>query len=363
MADFRESLGKVNKSLDRVKLRQKGDRLYLRATLPPKPGDGFEPKQYELSTGYGAHSDGLRFAKAKALEIEGQLLREGFDWLPWLKGSSKPPETVNEWVARFEQNYWESREKSLAKLSTWKASYKYAFDRLDSQKPLTEELLKAEILSSSAGTRTREKLCFAYGSLAKFAGLEVKFSELAAGCKAKIQRDLPSDIEIEAMRDSIANPAWQWVFGMLAAYGLRPHEVFKLDCSELNSEPGWLRVLPDTKTAERLILPLRPQWLKGWQLWDVKLPKIKTDGKNNQSIGGKITPNLRVQGIDLTAYHLRDAYAIRASVLGIDPAIVARWMGHGLQVHFDKYHNHISKRDFEIAWKRATANDFPVQEI
>ncbi len=42
MADFRESLGKVNKSLDRVKLRQKGDRLYLRATLPPKPGDGHE---------------------------------------------------------------------------------------------------------------------------------------------------------------------------------------------------------------------------------------------------------------------------------------------------------------------------------
>ena len=68
---------------------------------------------------------------------------------------------------------------------------------------------------------------------------------------------------------------------MLAAYGLRPHEIFKLDCSELNSEPGWLRVLPDTKTAERLVLPLQGRWREQWQLWDVKLPNIQTAGKNS----------------------------------------------------------------------------------
>jgi hypothetical protein len=42
-------------------------------------------------------------------------------------------------------------------------------------------------------------------------------------------------------------------------------------------------------------------------------------------------------------------------VLGIDPAIVSRWMGHSLKIHFDKYHQHISKRDFEEAWKQATS--------
>lgn len=356
MRDFGEALGKTNTALDRVQIRQKGDRLYLRATLPPKPGDGNKPKRCELSTGYGAHPEGLKFAKAKALEIEGQLIREKFDWTPWLKGKHKPAETVGEWVSKFENNYWESRERSLAKISTWKASYQEAFDRLDPEKPLTETLLRAEILKSKAGTRTREKLCFAYGAIAKFAGLDVKFSELATGCGSKIQRDLPSDSEIEAMRDSIANPAWQWVFGMLATYGLRPHEVYKLDCSELESEPGWLRVLPDTKTSDRLILPLQPQWRSDWKLWEVKLPNTQTKGKTNQSIGAKVTPSLRAQGINLTAYHLRDAYAVRGSVLGIDPAIVARWMGHSLQIHFTKYHKHISKRDFEQAWKQATSS-------
>ncbi len=61
MADFGEELGKINKSLDRVQIMQKGDRQYLRAVLPPKSGDGDKPKRYELSTGYGANSQGLRF--------------------------------------------------------------------------------------------------------------------------------------------------------------------------------------------------------------------------------------------------------------------------------------------------------------
>ncbi len=136
MADFREDLGKTNAALDKVQIRVKSDRLYLRATLPPKPGDGGKAKQYDLSTGYGAHAEGLRFAKAKALEIEGQLLREAFDWTPWLKGKQKPPETVGEWVRKFEEHYWHSRERSPSKLSTWEASYQYAFNRLNPNEPL-----------------------------------------------------------------------------------------------------------------------------------------------------------------------------------------------------------------------------------
>ncbi len=66
MRDFGEALGKANAALDRVQIRQKGDRLYLRATLPPKLGEGDKPKRCELSTGYGAHAEGLRFAKAKS---------------------------------------------------------------------------------------------------------------------------------------------------------------------------------------------------------------------------------------------------------------------------------------------------------
>jgi integrase len=353
MGDFGEELGKINAVLDRVQIRQKGDRVYLRATLPPKPGDGDKPKRYELSTGYRTNADGLRFAKAKALEIEGQLLREAFDWSPWLKVKEKPPETVGDWIARFEQNYWESRERSRSKLSTWQSSYQYPFSRLDSDQPLTIELLRTKIIETTPGTRSRQLFCFAYQSLAKFAGLNANFQELAKGHETKIKRELPSDSDIEDMWESIKNPAWQWVFGMISAYGLRPHEIFHLDCSEINSEPGWLKVLQETKTSERIILPLKAEWRCRWQLWDIKMPNITIALKNNQELGQKITPGLHSQGIKITSYHLRDAYAVRASVLGIDPAIVARWMGHSLQVHFQQYHSHISKRAFEEAYDRA----------
>jgi integrase len=353
MGDFGEVLGKVNTTLDRVQIRQKGDRLYFRATLPPKPGDGDKPKRYELSTGYGANADGLRFAKAKALEIEGQLLREAFDWTPWLKGKQKPPETVREWLKRFEENYWESRERTSAKLCTWETSYQYPFSKLNPDEPLTENLLKLQILQTTPGTRSRQLFCFAYQSLALFAGLSTNFTLLAKGHETQIKRALPTDEEIEAMRESIKNPAWQWVFGMLAAYGLRPHEIFHLDCQELYNEPGWLKVLSNTKTSERIVLPLKAEWRYQWQLWDIKMPNIRTIGKNNQELGQKITPGLHSQGIKITSYHLRDAYAVRASVIGIDPSIAARWMGHSLQVHFSHYHSHISKKSFEDAYNRA----------
>jgi integrase len=353
MADFREALGKTNAGLDRVQIRQKGDRLYLRATLPPKPDDGDKPKQYELSTGYGAHSEGLRFAKAKALEVEGQLLRDGFDWTPWLKGKQKPSETVGEWLKRFEENYWESREQSLAKLSTWKTSYLYPFSVLNPDDSLTPELLKAEILKLSPGTRSRQIFCSAYQSLAKFAGLSTNFRELAKGYKTKIKRDIPTDEEIELLWESIKNPAWKWIFGMLAAYGLRPHEIFHLDTSELSTHPGWLKVLPETKTSERIILPLKADWRCRWQLWNIQMPNITTIGKNNTDLGRKITKGLHSQGIKITPYHLRDAYSIRASVMGIDPAITARWLGHSLRIHFESYHSHIDKHSFELAYDRA----------
>jgi hypothetical protein len=35
-------------------------------------------------------------------------------------------------------------------------------------------------------------------------------------------------LEIAYHRDKLTNPAWQWVYGMMATYGLRNHEVFFL---------------------------------------------------------------------------------------------------------------------------------------
>ena len=57
-----------------VSILQRGARLSLRGTFPPKPGsDRTQPHQQTISLGIMANSEGLRQAEAIALEIAGQL--------------------------------------------------------------------------------------------------------------------------------------------------------------------------------------------------------------------------------------------------------------------------------------------------
>ncbi len=59
---------------------QRGKRLTLRGTLPPKPGDGFKPKQYNISPGLPATPEELKLAIVKAIEIDTDLIYGRFGW-------------------------------------------------------------------------------------------------------------------------------------------------------------------------------------------------------------------------------------------------------------------------------------------
>ena len=59
-----------------------------------------------------------------------------------------------------------------------------------------------------------------------------------------------------------------------------------------------------------------------------------------------------------TPYALRDAYAIRRAVLGISPSIVAQWMGHSLNLHFDSYQSYISEREWSQVWESLDIPNF-----
>jgi hypothetical protein len=47
------------------------------------------------------------------------------------------------------------------------------------------------------------------------------------------------------MRSGIKDDGWRWVFGMLAAYGLRGHEVYKADLADFPT----VRIPQDTKNG------------------------------------------------------------------------------------------------------------------
>lgn len=221
-------------------------------------------------------------------------------------------------------------------------------------------MLTAHILELiPANSWNRKNDCMVFRQLAKFAGVEADFTEIKGAYKPKAVtvNDLPTDEEIEAIWQSITSPGWRWVYGMLATYGLRPHEAFKVaDPEDIASSTGKITILDDSKTGRRDVWPLPDEWRSRFNLAEMALPNIVIEGRNNKDLGERVSSNLRSdkrRRIPHKPYALRHAYAIRSAVVGIPDSIAARWMGHSVAVHAETYHAAISQLQHEAIWRRA----------
>ncbi len=77
---MKDKINKANSKLEKVRIIQRGNTLSLRATLPPKPGDGYKNKQYTLSPGFNATDEGLQLTLIEAQQIEADLIYGRFSW-------------------------------------------------------------------------------------------------------------------------------------------------------------------------------------------------------------------------------------------------------------------------------------------
>ena len=77
-------LARLNRKLDRVQIfrRPRTNKLCLRATLPPKPGET-RPKQRSLSTGKPANKPGADEANKMAKRLDAELIEGTFKWESW----------------------------------------------------------------------------------------------------------------------------------------------------------------------------------------------------------------------------------------------------------------------------------------
>ncbi len=141
---------------------------------------------------------------------------------------------------------------------------------------------------------------------------------------------------------------WQWVYGMLAAYGLRPRELFVNPdinwwLSSDNTDNTW-KVAPETKTGYREVVPLHPNWI---ELFDLKNPDLlkllinQTEGKTSFKEINIIRVNcsswFRRVGVPFTPYDLRHAWAIRAHIMGVPIKAAADNLGHSVEIHTEIY--------------------------
>ena len=177
---------------------------------------------------------------------------------------------------------------------------------------------------------------------------------------------ISTDTDLEAYLDQ-QEGMLQWTLALIATYGLRPHEAWH--ATGIDSK-GWIQIPGDgkTKTCNHIAPPVPSQWLERYKLQDNfeqfsaelnerwKIKWVTNRGVsvpvNNHALTQMLYKELvrknnklwvdMPEGLEwVRPYDLRHSYAIRCFTHpecvndGIDA--VAEWMGHGVQVHKDKY--------------------------
>lgn len=356
MDKIQQTNQRLKDALVRVRIEQIGKKLYLQATLPPKPHvQEVGNFQQRISLNLSATPAGIAIAEKEARKVGALLECKQFDWNPYLTKRHKQPETIGEWITRFEA---EKRPQVAA--ITWETDYEDVFKRLPQDKPLTADLLLKCVDLSKANSKTRKRFCSALGQLAKTAGLTVDFKALQGTYSARKvdPRSLPTDQQIIDFWQTLTNPGWRWVYGMLATFGLRNHEVFYLDLDEMLSGEESIRVT-EGKTSGHQVWAYHPEWIGAFKLREVVKPIVT--GVSHSDYGDRVTCYLRRVGMPFKPYDLRHCWAIRTVRYGIPDTLAAQQMGHSVAVHHDTYHHWITAAQHEEAHERAKSrSDRPV---
>ncbi|MBD2261414.1 site-specific integrase [Pseudanabaena sp. FACHB-2040] len=333
------------------------NRLYLRATLPPKPNSSKDkPYQQRIALGVFLNPAGVKRSLADAQRLASDLPMGRFSWADW-SATERRCQTCADWVEAFEQNYFQRRDRNPQSETTWEKDYQIPFRRLPADKDLSAELLVKVLLETTKpDTRARQRAAMAYGALARLAQLDANLTAYrgAYSPSSVNPRDLPSDQEILAYYDQIPSRPWQCVYALMATYGLRDHEVFFVDLEALKEPPGIALVQDGKNRKPHSVWPLPDDWWERFRLWDVELPRLTA--KRNSDYGMRVSQYFNRNQMPFVPYDLRHCWAARAAVMGLDPSIAAKMMDHSLVVHNRIYQQFLNRDHMQQAWERARLN-------
>jgi integrase len=356
-----------------LQIERRGEKLNLRGTLPPRPGSHrLRDYQQRISLNLPATQAGLKQAEQEAKVVAAQLIQNTFTWkdyLPVAGGKRLTQMDLVEKLSAFEQHFLAQPQriaKAASTRTTWETAYEPYLRKLQAiaqvQPHLTlSEAIYAAVQTTKVNSRSRQVCCTAFSALAEFLSLELPFDLKSLwgnyGTSRTQMRHLPSDDEILAAYEKIPNPAWQFVYGVMATYGLRNHEVFFCDYSALKqgSQDATVEVLEATKTGSHEVWPFYPEWVEQFNLRSINLPPLNTDLNQTtlQRIGQQVSIQFRRYDIPFSPYDLRHAWAVRTIHFGLPDTVAARMMGHSVAIHTRTYHRWIARRDQQQAVEAA----------
>ncbi|BAY89296.1 isC family protein [Tolypothrix sp. PCC 7601] len=375
---IKHAVGQANLalSLDKVKVKLKltsAKTIGLQGTFPCRPGDvgknGSPSKQYTISFGFAANDIGVKTAVVKARELDLSLITKQFQWTPELLGKQAQkialpaPEDsaklISELIQEYEREFWKTHEKNRQGIRTWETHYIRHLKKLPPDEPMSSSALEKALEKTKPNTSGRFFLAWQLKKFCEFCGINgLKTIDAYATPKPYPSiRKVPTDEEIIqgfnkigmplsafATKENITKPEqWQWAYGMLATYGLRPHELYAIDIEAFTHPHNTFhlvtlnpRLTEGTKTGERScgIPPLYPHWIELFDLKNVKFPY--NEGKLSNKTA-KLYIRFRATNIGFRPYELRHAYAIRGHRLQVPIKTMSDYMGHTVQEHTKTY--------------------------
>jgi len=308
-------------------------KLYLLGRFPAKDGSD-QLKQTRIATGLEDTPANRRVAEKQLKKLERELKAGTFDWGDWsVNGRIGGPT----WRDAIDALYKKKVVLGRTKESTWEVNYMGRLKRLNPGSEVSSTSIREAIEFYERETYSYKLMYYLMKDIAMLLG--VRFPEVGLPTYTQENtalKKVPNDDEIIEWVLS-AGPAHQWCFGMMATYGLRPHEVPL--CTQI--EDGYVQVPQNTKTGFRTVVPLYRDWIETFDLANrVQPPEaVLTSGRPDACAVWLNTRRVAMK-LPWTPYALRHAYAGRLWRSGgaqLDPFTAARLMGHSLKEHIKTY--------------------------
>jgi len=401
-AELLQRFDSINKSLKadgkKIQLVRYKKSVFLQFTAPLRPGDkpsqsGRTTKQYKLGEGYTWSRQGLERADENARKIERKLSQKEFtwEWYDWeiakkiLRANDNASKLIAELQNDYEKHFFATHayttEEEINRANhNWRTNYWIYISRFNAQELLSEKEIRQVIETTKSNTRSRQNVVSAIRSFLEFLKLFFQYQDVLDSYKSstkyeKEDRYIPTDKEIEDAFIAIKPkpkcpkkhfhtfPKKQWLFGIMATYGLRDHEIWHIEnlyaavdfdgelipaLNDPNNTTNLIVISKNTKTGRRLAMPVSPDGKNWIEKFDLKNPKpleVNLNVENPKNVySNKLSPFFRKANLKFQPYDLRHAFNHRCEERGISTAVAALTLGHSEAQNAQyKRNRHISR--------------------
>ena len=320
-----------------AKIRAQRGRLYVNGMFPKKSGEpGTE--QTSITLQLDDTPAGRKAAEKWLKKIERELKNGSFRWSDYRR-TGKSSNDAKTWLEAIRSLRRKKVEMGTTAASTWEVNYWGTLKLMPLQEIVTTESLARELGRYRRDQYTYKKCHGLFRHIAKIAKVDFPEVPVPTYSLRSASTDVPSEDEIvEWVLNS--GESYMWTFGMMATYGLRPHEC---DDCELIEHNGLMLVRVDdqTKTGYRTVIPQEKHWVELFNLQH-RRPRPESNRSAERKDATSVWLNARrlKQKIKWKPYSLRHAYAGRlwrngGSELSVFDA--AQLMGHSTQIHIQTY--------------------------